>query len=598
MIDIPSVSPECIEQQLKNTMQQMANVHPDDKERHNVLKMSLARYNNVRPFQIKPSYSISDFTDYHDEVFIRNAYLGILNREPDADGFNHYLTQLRSGRLSKNEILGYLRYSPEGRAKNIKIHYLLVCFAKQLVCRIPILGYVFQWLWILVKLPLLVDNFRRFESYTHAHFTYTHQFIDQQSDILEEYLAQLYSYYESLRAQYENLHIQHQVLSEKYVLSQAQLSDLQEYHHALYTKYQELHEKMLSSQIQYQELHDCYHLLSQKYDTLQKQSNDSLQTNQKKFERLLKRIEQIEQGKADRGQVGELNQRMKDLRLYLAGLVNNDALQAQLTGVRSELQQQLRDQKRLIMDHQHRLFTIMEMMQDLRLSPYPPLQADETPPTTIPSRLDAIYLSIEDRFRGSRVDIQQLQHVYLPYLQQAGLGAESAPILDIGCGRGEWLTLLKQNGYLATGIDNNRFMIRECQLLDLEVIEADAISYLREQPDQSLGCITGFHIIEHIPFIKLVELFEEAWRALKPNGLLIVETPNPENIIVGAYTFYFDPTHQKPLPPELTQYLAEICGFTKTKIVRLHPRTEVGQEDALKAKWFCSAVDYALISYK
>jgi O-antigen chain-terminating methyltransferase len=212
--------------------------------------------------------------------------------------------------------------------------------------------------------------------------------------------------------------------------------------------------------------------------------------------------------------------------------------------------------------------------------------------------LDALYVTFEDYFRGPRQQVKENLQVYLPYLRQVRAGIPEAPMLDVGCGRGEWLELLREQGLSARGLDINRVMVRECQMLGLDVVEADVIAYLSQLQDNSLGVVTGFHIIEHLPFKILIELLDQARRVLKPGGMAIFETPNPENIVVGAYTFYLDPTHRNPLPPIAGQRLAEIRGFVKADILRLHRRDEVGHNDPLVEKWFRTETDYALICHK
>lgn len=128
---------------------------------------------------------------------------------------------------------------------------------------------------------------------------------------------------------------------------------------------------------------------------------------------------------------------------------------------------------------------------------------------------DDFYIALEDKFRGAREDIISKLKIYLPLIEQVKSKINNAPILDIGCGRGEWLELLQNNGYQNQGIDINRVMVEQCQKRELKVIEADAVEYLKSLPAESLAGITGFHIIEHLPFEVLLELFSETLRVLK-----------------------------------------------------------------------------------
>jgi SAM-dependent methyltransferase len=186
------------------------------------------------------------------------------------------------------------------------------------------------------------------------------------------------------------------------------------------------------------------------------------------------------------------------------------------------------------------------------------------------SNLDSLYLAFENQFRGTQEEIAERASFYIPYMDEAHAGTREAPIIDIGCGRGEWLTLLKDRGYVAKGVDSNHDMIQLCKAKFLDVTEDDLLEFLRAQRTDGFGAVTGFHIVEHLPLSELVELFDQSLRVLKPGGIAIFETPNPENLIVGACNFYIDPTHTKPIPPALLKFVAEQRGFVNTEIIKRH----------------------------
>jgi O-antigen chain-terminating methyltransferase len=187
---------------------------------------------------------------------------------------------------------------------------------------------------------------------------------------------------------------------------------------------------------------------------------------------------------------------------------------------------------------------------------------------------DDRYLEFENIFRGPEQGIKKIQEEYIPYLRERALGTEGMPVLDIGCGRGEWLEALRDRGLKAQGVDSNTKMLEVCRRKGLSVSHSDALTFLDSAADSSFGAITAFHVVEHLPFSKILAFIDAALRVLRPGGCLIMETPNPENVLVGSYTFYNDPTHVRPLPSGLLRFTVEWRGFVEVELRNLHPYPE------------------------
>lgn len=211
------------------------------------------------------------------------------------------------------------------------------------------------------------------------------------------------------------------------------------------------------------------------------------------------------------------------------------------------------------------------------------------------------YRAFEDRHRGSRALIKSRVKVYLPFLYPLKELYPDSPILDLGCGRGEWLELLREEGFTAHGVDQDAGMLSACTALGLSVEQGDALAALLKLPRASQIVVSGFHIAEHVPFPMLQEMVKEALRVLKPAGLLILETPNAENLVVGSSSFYLDPTHQRPLPPLLLSFLTEYTGFLRNKIVRLQesPGLAAGETPVSLLQVLAGvSPDYAVVAQK
>ena len=169
---------------------------------------------------------------------------------------------------------------------------------------------------------------------------------------------------------------------------------------------------------------------------------------------------------------------------------------------------------------------------------------------------DVSYIGFENRFRGAREDVRDRIRLYLPRLRNA------APVLDLGCGRGEALELLAAEGIECSGADASAAMVRHCRDRGLRAERKDVLEALAGAEPGSLGGVVSFHVIEHLAPEDVERLVRLAFTALRPGGVLVLETPNPLSVAVTARSFWLDPTHKRPVHPEALSASYEQAGFT------------------------------------
>lgn len=178
------------------------------------------------------------------------------------------------------------------------------------------------------------------------------------------------------------------------------------------------------------------------------------------------------------------------------------------------------------------------------------------------------YLGFEDRFRGTPATIRERLAPYLPLFGRA------VNVVDVGCGRGEFLELLREHGIQAHGIDANQAMVDECQSRGLSVERDDALSYLNRQPDDSLGGLIAIQVVEHFEPAYLLSILGAAYQKLRPGAPLVLETINPACWMAFFETYIRDLTHARPLHPDTLRYLVQAAGFMSVNIEYRQPVTE------------------------
>jgi len=224
-------------------------------------------------------------------------------------------------------------------------------------------------------------------------------------------------------------------------------------------------------------------------------------------------------------------------------------------------------------------------------------QAAERVAQSVPSEFAGVdWLKFADRFRGSEEDIRQRQQMYTTRFR------EHAPVLDLGCGRGEMIQILQDGGIAARGIDSHDDSIALCLAKGLNAEKADLFSYLGDLPDASLGGVICCQVVEHLPPPRLPEMIRLVHAKLRAGGLVALETPNPECLAIFATHFYIDPTHRHPIPPALTTFYLEEAGFARIEIQRLSPAIEsmpsLAELPEAFRKEFFGSLDYAAFGIK
>jgi O-antigen chain-terminating methyltransferase len=209
------------------------------------------------------------------------------------------------------------------------------------------------------------------------------------------------------------------------------------------------------------------------------------------------------------------------------------------------------------------LGSLVERM--LRREPLPTPGESVIDEARLASSLAEVQPALLEAFRGPEAEIcHRLDH-YLEALAAAG------PVLDLGCGRGELLLLLREAGVEAAGIEGDAAVAETSRRRGLDVFQGDVLAVLESLPVASRSAVTAMHLFEHLEPETLLAVLSEIRRVLRPGGLLIVEGPNPHSLRVGASLYWVDPTHRRPLMPETLELYLKTCGFEVDRRELLHP---------------------------
>ena len=594
------------------------------------------------------AYHVSDFMRFDGEDFLDNAYRIILGRPLDDGGRNRFLRPLRSGRMSRVELLARLRLSKEGRRRAVPVGgHLAIRGMVHALFSVPVVGYPLALANYALKLPVLARTLEM----TQADVRLARNGLTTDLRLMEERLAEVIAQGDQRCVQDLSRALGAKVDKEPFWELSGQKVGHDELKKLL-TATQEEVQELRGAKVDVAEYREfrrtavdfprLWSLLRAKVDRPEFAQALAEKLDLSVYDRGIAELStacwnaidgKLDIDVYDKRKVENLRTHTGDteqeppVELYwraLSSKVDKDWIFARQSETRDAihtleaLQQriagQLQQQKATLLDQHRRIDLLLRELRSAVSDSSSSQPMAKVVESINDHWLDAHYVNFEDVFRGSREDIKARAEVYLPIVRAASAGNGDRRVIDIGCGRGELLELLTENGLTSQGIDQNRHLVDQCLSQGLDVVQADALDFLMDLPPNSVGAVTGLHIIEHIPFERLVRLLDESLRVLRPGGVVAFETPNPENLVVGACNFWYDPTHLHPLPPNISRFLLEARGFVSVEIKRLSENRVVdaldqvprGQPDAEHLnrivtylnKYFAAEPDYAVIGYK
>lgn len=512
---------------------------------------------SLRPaFATNPAdhYHLAGFMQLYDVDFVEAAYRAILKREPDPAGCRFYLEGLRSGRLERVDVISAFLESEEGQRHNVRVDGVKRPRLLRRVTSLPLIGYPIR-VWLdLLRLPSLIRRL-------HDSIAVTNQLArSRNQEVVDQLNAGTRQWTESISDLAANL------------AATMDANRLQ----------------VIQTAKQEAEMRSRFAAIAETSET-QAAKHDQLRAQ------TLARANELDSRLGAMMSASETSAR-----------ATSDQIK-QIRDIHADLSQYTKTEIANLLTHIRHLREEMAMRRaQLALSAEDSGTASQRGEASAPSdevdrALDALYVELEDRFRGNRDEVKQLQAFYTPLVQSSP--NPNLAIVDLGCGRGEWLELLNEAGAKAVGVDTNRVMIDLCRERGFDVVQQDALGYLSGVPDESLRAVTGFHIIEHLPPEMLMALLDQIMRTVRPGGLVAFETPNPDNLFVSGNYFYFDPSHRHPLPSKLVKLLLESRGFQNVEITPLHPCAEgrfVENDDVSKRlnELFYGPMDYAIVGWK
>jgi O-antigen chain-terminating methyltransferase len=209
-----------------------------------------------------------------------------------------------------------------------------------------------------------------------------------------------------------------------------------------------------------------------------------------------------------------------------------------------------------------------------------------------------LYRSFEDHFRGPETLITARLKQYENFFIFIASAHPGGSIFDAGCGRGEWIQLMRKYGFACIGVDENPYMSNNS---DQPIRIGNALEEIKHLPEKSQSIISAFHLVEHLETELIISFIKDAFKALRPGGILIMEMPNIENIAVSSSSFWEDPSHIRPIPVSLLAFLSQEQGFYRYKILRLQEEKDLhrlSRKITLSDVFFGVSPDVAVVAQK
>jgi 2-polyprenyl-3-methyl-5-hydroxy-6-metoxy-1,4-benzoquinol methylase len=352
--------------------------------------------------------------------------------------------------------------------------------------------------------------------------------------------------------------------------------------HSRMSAHQQIAEKLLAETAQLKDVRRHWHEWRLQWEK-------NLAANEMQF---LRSVADLQTGFSHRATVMETNFR------DMVKAQHSDYLGA-LDRTNFDIQKRLwADLERIRVEYE-RLIHIELRLIRLRLQPQP--QAHSQPQVAVaaapvPAAAFFDYTRFAERFRGSEDYVRGTQEFYVPFFEGVGR------VLDIGCGRGEFLEVMRDHGVSARGIELSPESVSYCRSKGLEVEQADLFRYLSDLPEATEDAIFSAQVVEHLDPALLPEMIRLCASRLRKGGLLAIETPNPECLAIFASHFYLDPTHARPVPHPLLAFYMEEAGLGKIEVRHFSPAVESFPEiQSLPpdfAARFFGGLDYALFAWK